>query len=183
MVCISDNCDDGLSGNEPNPKRRRSTENTFDKLVSINTRNSDERMKFLQKTQSNSEPMTELGHYFASICKTVEKMAPFEQARVKYEISNLVGRIEMDKLRGSQFDHHILQINFQPSTYSTQNQHEKQTVLHSYSNSFDQYSNCRVPTTAVFQIHHKGHFPITTDSISKATMQINPPKILKAIII
>lgn len=148
LVCISDNCDDGLTGNEPNPKRRRSTENPFEKLVSVYTRNSDERMKFLQKTQSTSEPMTELGHYFASICKTVEKMTPFEQARVKYEISSLVGRIEMDRLRGSQIDHHISQINFQPSTYCTQNQHEKRTVPHSYSNSFDQYSTCHLPTTS-----------------------------------
>lgn len=92
-------------------------------------------MKLLQQKQSNIEPLIELEHYFASICETVEKMTPYEQARVEYEISNLVGRIEIERLsetqhnpmRGydiqppyhqSHFSGHRPQ-NMPPQTYST----------------------------------------------------------------
>lgn len=90
---------------QPIAKRKRSTDNTFDKLASTYERNSAERMKILQQKPFLIEPMTALGHFFSSICKTVEKFSEYEQARVKFEISNLIGRIEMGRLRD---DSHII---------------------------------------------------------------------------
>lgn len=96
VITLEGECDADVTC-QPNSKRRRSTESTFDRLVQSYEKNSTERIKILQQRQN--EPLTELGHFFSSICKTVERFTPYEQAHVKIEISNLIGRIELDRFR------------------------------------------------------------------------------------
>lgn len=94
--------------NKPLQKRRRSSSASssdqmriYESFAKTMRENHNEKMNMIQQLQ-DSKSQTELECYFASICKTVEKFPPIEQAKVKLQISQIVSQIEIAQLESNQ---------------------------------------------------------------------------------
>lgn len=86
-------------------KRRRSS-STGERIKMVETftktlkDNHIQKMHMLQQAvESSNKPQSELELYFSSICKTVEKLPPLEQAKLKMQISNIVCQAELSQLQ------------------------------------------------------------------------------------
>lgn len=60
---------------------------------------------FQQMMEPAKKEQTELELFFCSMCKTVEKFSPFEQAKMKMQISHMVSQVELAQLGNSQRFH------------------------------------------------------------------------------
>lgn len=60
--------------------------------------NNTKRNEIIQQILADPKPQSELELFFCSICKTVEKFSPIEQARIKMQISQLVSQSEVAQL-------------------------------------------------------------------------------------
>lgn len=81
-------------------KRRRSSSNgdtikLFESLSKTLKKNNAKRIEAFQQV---AEPQSEIQLYFGSICKTVEKFTPIDQAKIKIEISRIVSQFELAHL-------------------------------------------------------------------------------------
>lgn len=98
-VCIDDAC--STIADEIVPlKRRRSSSNgdqirIFENIAQSIKENGTKRSEMIQKILSDSKQETELELFFGSICKTVSKFTPFDQAKMKMRIQNLVSETEL----------------------------------------------------------------------------------------
>lgn len=84
-------------------KRRRSSSNgdqlkIFENIAQSIKDNSCKRNEIIQKILSDSKQETELDLFFGAICKTVSKFSPFDQAKIKMKISNIVSETELAHL-------------------------------------------------------------------------------------
>lgn len=101
-VAGSDECveiDDDVSIQPIKRKRTSSNGEQIKIFESIAKTFKDNQTKKFEIFQQAMRPQTELELFFASMCKTVEKLGPVEQARVKFEISRIVGNAEIDNLQ------------------------------------------------------------------------------------
>lgn len=57
---------------------------------------------FQQAIETSNKPLSELELFFGSICMTVGKLSPLEQARIKMQISNIVSQAELSQLQQSE---------------------------------------------------------------------------------
>lgn len=84
---------------EPNSKKRRS--NNGDQLKVFQTIADDmkqNQVKKMEMLQQVMQPKSGLELFFASICKTVEKFSPLDQAKIKSAISGVVSDMEIANL-------------------------------------------------------------------------------------
>lgn len=95
-------------------KRRRSSSNgdqvkLLENIANTFRDNSSRRNDLIQHIMNESKPKTELEVYFNSICLTVGKLDPLEQARVKMQISQIVSQAELSQLEKSQSQYTTIQ--------------------------------------------------------------------------
>lgn len=87
------------STQESTSKKRRSNDNEqikiFENIAKEMKENQMKKMEFIQQI---AQRKSALELFFASICKTVEKFNPLEQAKIKISISNIVSEIEISRL-------------------------------------------------------------------------------------
>lgn len=84
---------------EPKPKKKQKCNSDqfklFQDIANDMKQNQNRKMELLQQV---CMPRSELELFFASMCKTVEKFTPLDQAKVKSTISRIVGEIEIENL-------------------------------------------------------------------------------------
>lgn len=101
------------------PMKRRRSSSSGDQLKVIAHALKENGIKRNEIIQQIMEParkeQTELELFFCSICKTVEKLSPLEQAKLKMQISNLVSHAELSQLENSQKFHSIQPQNSNPN--------------------------------------------------------------------
>lgn len=61
--------------------------------------NHAQKLELLQKSIEPIKQQTDLELFFGSICKSVEKLHPIEQTRIKMQISQIVGQAELAQLQ------------------------------------------------------------------------------------
>lgn len=84
---------------KPKKKRRKNSNGEQMKVLENFTNNFKEtQAKKLELFQKAIQPHTELELFFSSICKTVEKLNPIDQAKLKNQISNIVTEFELTHL-------------------------------------------------------------------------------------
>lgn len=112
-------------------------ENIANTFKESNTKRNDLFQHFMKETK----PPTELEVYFNSICLTVDKFDPLEQAKVKMQISQIVSQAELAQLEKSQrpnsnWTNQYLTYDTRSSVdYSMINSSQQQThTLPSYTN-------------------------------------------------
>lgn len=104
------------------PVKRRRSSSTGDQMKLFETfakslkDNHSQKMCMLQNAMETTKPQTELELYFSSICKTVEKLHPIEQSKIKMQISNIVNQAELAQLQSSQPN-----LNYYPHNYENRN--------------------------------------------------------------
>lgn len=103
--------------NKPVQKRRRSSSSSssdqmkiYESFARTMQENHTAKMNLIQQLQ-DTKSQSELECYFTAICKTVEKFSPIEQAKIKMQISQIVGQAELDQL-----EHRQSQLIFCPDT-------------------------------------------------------------------
>lgn len=87
---------------EPISKRPRKNSNEkiklFESVANDLKENQNKKMEILHQFV---QPKTELELFFASLCKTVEKFSPLEQAKVKISVSRIVSETEISNLENA----------------------------------------------------------------------------------
>lgn len=99
--CSQDSFNDSINGSthESSSKKRRSNNNEQIKIFETIAKDMKEnQMKKMEFIQQIAQPKSALELFFASICKTVERFNPLEQAKIKISISNIVSEIEISRL-------------------------------------------------------------------------------------
>lgn len=139
-VDISDDEMDGPTKENLRPIKRRRSSSTGDQLKIFESvakalkDNQNQRMGMYQSTVE--VPQTELELYFSSICKTVEKLPPIEQTKIKMQVSNIVNQAELAQLQPSQST--VAPYNYyNPMTVAP----NTQPMYNSNSQNFDQTRN------------------------------------------
>lgn len=97
------NSDDEEKENVQGFKRRRSSSNSdqmkiFETIAKTIKENHSKKIELINQMQ---KPQNELELFFASICKTVEKFEALDQAKIKFEISQIVSQCEMVQIQAS----------------------------------------------------------------------------------
>lgn len=102
-------------------KRRRSSScdqmKLYESFAKTLKDNHSQKMNLINQAIESSKPQTELELYFSSICKTVEKLSPIEQAKIKMHVSNIVSQAELAQLQANQQQ----PIPYQTPYYQNQN--------------------------------------------------------------
>lgn len=136
LVTISD---DEEKNDDKNKRRRSSSSSSSDQikiyesLAKSMKENHAQKLELFQKTMESTKPQTELELYFSSICKSVEKLDPIEQTRIKMQISQMVGQAELTQLQSQR----------PPVTHYDYNQYHSGP---SYSNYSTSPTNHQAPT-------------------------------------
>lgn len=104
--------------------------------------NHTHKMNLFHQAIETSKPLTELELFFSSICKTVEKLKPIDQAKMKMQISSIVAQAELAELQSSQQQ----QFPPPPANYTPPlaNYYPNQNIYYSNSNG---YYNAAPPQT------------------------------------
>lgn len=124
------NIDDQTEEEDIRPiKRRRSSSNgdqskLFEYITSTIKESNLKRNEILQQILVEPKGQTELELYFSSICKTVEKLTPLQQAKIKMQISQIVSQAELAQFENSQ---RVVSTQLSYETYSTVNEHNSQS--------------------------------------------------------
>lgn len=97
-------CDNFVDENLPPMKRRRSSSTgdqtrIFESIAKTMKENHSKKLDMLEKAM---KPQSELELFFASMCKSVEKLDAIEQIKVKMEISRIVNNAELSSLEKTQ---------------------------------------------------------------------------------
>lgn len=134
-VDVDDSSDDSSEGEAiEKPLKKRKSSNPVEKIGKKIVENSNERLLIMKKVadqqfEPRKEP-SELDLFFQSICSTVRKFPPCEQARLKIDIQIMVGNYELSNLSNQ-----TSQSNNDDSSH-TKNMNSSQEIddEHSYSN-------------------------------------------------
>lgn len=84
---------------QPSKRRRNASGGQqikiFETIAKTFSENQSRKLEMFQKAM---QPQGELELFFASVCKTVEKFSPLEQAKIKMEMSRIVSQSELEHL-------------------------------------------------------------------------------------
>lgn len=120
-------------------KRRRSSSNgeqmkIFENIAQSFKENNSMRNDLIQKIFSDKkEPQSEMELFFLSMCRTVEKFSPLEQATLKMQISQIVSQVELSHL-GQGGNLHPMNAMY-PNNYVPTARHDNQ-MIPPYTNSY-----------------------------------------------
>lgn len=131
-VVPNDDCgisDDFTDEHLPPMKRRRSSstgEQTrmFENIAKTIKENHNKKIEILEQAM---KPQSDLQLFFASMCKSAEKLDPIEQIKVKMEISRIINNAELSQLEKRSDRSDVLlsvqtnAFNFGDLTYSMDN--------------------------------------------------------------
>lgn len=97
------NSDDEEKENVKCVKRRRTSSNSdqmkiFETIAKTIKENHSKKIELINQMQ---KPQNELELFFASMCKTVEKFDALDQAKIKFEISQIVSQYEMAQIQAA----------------------------------------------------------------------------------
>lgn len=100
VIFCEEDSNGSSSSSMPPIKRRRSNSNSeqmklFENITRTIKENHSKKMELFQQSM---QPQSELELFFASACKTVEKLKPLAQARVKFEVNKIISQAEFDHL-------------------------------------------------------------------------------------
>lgn len=70
----------------------------FENIAHTLREQNSKRNAIYEQILSDSKPQSEIELYFSSISKTVEKLNPIEQAKLKIQISQIVSKAELEHL-------------------------------------------------------------------------------------
>lgn len=115
------NSDDEEKENVPFLKRRRSSSNSdqmkiFETIAKTIKENHSRKIELINQMQ---KPQNELELFFASMCKTVEKFDALDQAKIKFEISQMVSQYEMTQIQAASSSRILHVTTYQHSEYQT----------------------------------------------------------------
>lgn len=129
-------------------KRRRSSSNgdqlrIFENIAHSIKENGAKRSEIIQKILSDSKQETELELFFGSICKTVSKFTPFDQAKMKMKIQNLVSETELahiERMEQDIINKDVQGFDTELVTYGKQHHMESNIINSENIRSFDTVS-------------------------------------------
>lgn len=102
-----DESKDGDNKENVQPIKRRRSSSTGDQMKIYETlaktlnETHSQKLNLIHQAIESTKSQSELELYFSSICKTVEKLSPIDQAQIKLQISNIVSQAELAQLRST----------------------------------------------------------------------------------